>query len=203
MSVEKEHSPCIERSYDGQGTPRSCSIAAPVHPEENSMRKIVSSAALAAILLLTIPATFAAPPATPKGVPGTIVIVFKDGHRQSFNLADIERVEFPTGEFAASAGTSGPSRGHFLGKWEVGDGTGNDFYITLLDDGNAMRSMGNVHGRWSDVNGEAQITWDDGAQDAIRKVGSRYQKFAYSSGKSFTDIPDNVASARNTTPKPI
>jgi hypothetical protein len=167
------------------------------------MRKIVSSATLAAILLFAIPSTFAAPPASSKGVPGTIVIVFKDGHRQSFNLADIERVEFPAGDFAGSFGSSGPSRGHFLGKWEVGDGSGNDFYITLLDDGNAMRSLGNVHGRWSYVNGEAQVTWDDGAQDAIRKVGARFQKFAYNSGKSFTDIPDNVTNARNLTPKPI
>jgi hypothetical protein len=170
------------------------------------MRKIVSSASLAAIFLFTIPATFAAPPAMPRSTPGTIVIVFKDGHRQSFNLADIERVEFPTGEFVGSAGSSassGPSRGHFLGKWEVGDGAGSDFYITLLDDGNAMRSIGNVHGRGNYVNGEAQITWDDGAEDAIRKVGSRFQKFAYNSGKSFTDVPENVTNARNTTPKPI
>ena len=163
------------------------------------MRKIVSSAPLAAILLLAIPSTFAAPPTTSKNVPGTLVIIFKDGHRQSFNLADIERVEFPAAEFAA---TSGPSRGHFLGKWEAGDGMGSDFYITLSDDGNAMRSIGNVHGRWSYVNGEAQITWDDGAEDAIRKIGSRFQKFAYKAGKSFTDTPDNVTNARNTTPNP-
>ncbi|MGO9336220.1 MAG: hypothetical protein ACLPY1_01805 [Terracidiphilus sp.] len=167
------------------------------------MRKILSSAALAAVLLFTIPATFAAPPATSKGTPGTIVIVFKDGHRQSFNLADIERVEFPTSDFVGSSGASGPSRGRFLGKWEVGDGTGNDFYITLQEDGNAMRSIGNVHGHWNYVDGEAQIIWDDGAEDAIRRIGSRYQKFAYNAGKSFTDTPENVTNARNLTPKPI
>jgi hypothetical protein len=167
------------------------------------MRKILSFATPVAILLFTIPTTFAAPPTTSKGAPGTLVIVFKDGHRQSFNLADIDRVEFPASDFAASAGSPGPSRGHFLGKWECGDGNGGDFYITLQDDGNAMRSIGNVHGRWNYVNGEAQITWDDGAEDAIRKVGSRYQKFAYTAGKSFTDIPANVTDARNTTPKPI
>jgi hypothetical protein len=53
------------------------------------------------------------------------------------------------------------------------------------------------------VNGEAEVTWDDGAQDAIRRVGSRFQKFAYEAGKSFTDIPANVTNARNLTPKPI
>jgi hypothetical protein len=104
---------------------------------------------------------------------------------------------------AGSANLSGPSRGHFLGKWEVGDGAGSNFYITLREDGDAMRSMGDVHGKWVYVNGEAQVTWDDGPEDAIRRVGSQYQKFAYKAGKAFTDIPDNVTSARNTTPKPI
>jgi hypothetical protein len=53
------------------------------------------------------------------------------------------------------------------------------------------------------VNGEAHITWDDGAQDALRKVGRGYQKSAYHQGKSFIDKPDNVANARLTNPKPI
>jgi hypothetical protein len=97
----------------------------------------------------------------------------------------------------------GPSRGHFIGKWEVGDGSGNTFYISLEENGDAMRSMGHVHGRWTYVNGQAEIRWDDGAKDAIRRVDSRFQKFAYSSGKQFTDEPDNVTGARNTMPKPI
>lgn len=33
--------------------------------------------------------------------------------------------------------------------------------------------------------------------DAIRKVGSRYEKFAYHHGETFSDKPDNVANARN------
>ena len=167
------------------------------------MRKFVCANGLAAILLLTVCSGFAAPPASSKGVPGTIVIAFKDGHRQSFNLADIERIEFPTTEQAAIVSPAGPSRGHFLGKWECGDGNGGTFYITIEEDGNAMRSIGNVHGRWNYVNGEAQITWDDGAEDAIRKVGPGYRKSAYTAGKSFTDVPANVTNARNTTPKPI
>ena len=166
------------------------------------MRKIVCAATLATLMLLTVSSSFAAPPAI-KSTSGQIVIIFKDGHKQAFNLADIERVEFPTSEVATSAISSGPSRGHFIGKWEAGDGSGNTFYITLDEDGSAMRSIGDVHGKWEYVNGEAQVTWDDGAQDAIRKVGSHYQKFAYRSGKSFTDVPDNVTNARNITPKPI
>jgi hypothetical protein len=171
--------------------------------KENFMRKTVSAAILATILLLTASSSFAAPPAPAKATSGQIVIVFKDGHKQSYNLADIERVEFPSADVAASANPSGPSRGHFIGKWEVGDGSGNTFYITLSENGDAMRSMGDVHGKWAYVNGEADVTWDDGPEDAIRKVGSHYQKFAYKSGKSFTDVPDNVTNARNTTPKPI
>jgi hypothetical protein len=172
--------------------------------KENLMRKTLSSAAaLVTILLLTVSSSFAAPPATTKATSGVVVIVFKDGHKQTFSLADIERVEFPTSDLAASASSSSPSRGHFLGKWEVGDGSGGTFYITLSENGDAMRSMRDVHGKWVYVNGEADVTWDDGAQDAIRKVGSHFQKFAYSSSKLFTDVPDNVTNARNTTPKPI
>jgi hypothetical protein len=172
--------------------------------KENVMRKIVRSAGLAAILLLTVSSVFAAPPPATKGVPGTIVIVFKDGHRQSFNLADIDRVEFPTSDQGASmSSASGPSRGHFIGRWECGDGNGGTFYITLEEDGNARRSIGDEHGRWSYVNGEALIKWDDGLGDAIRKVGGGYQKSAYTAGKAFTDVPANVTNARNITPKPI
>ena len=138
-----------------------------------------------------------------KAAPGTIVIVFKDGHRQTYNLADVARVEFPTADVASTSSASGPSRGHFLGKWEVGDGAGNNFFITLREDGDAFRSLGDVHGKWAYFDGEARVTWDDGAQDAIRKVGSHYQKFAYEAGKSFTDTPANVTNARNTTSNPI
>jgi len=167
------------------------------------MRKIVSPSSLVAILLLTATVVFAAPAPSSKATPGTIVIVFKDGHRQSFSLADIERVEFPTSGPESAVTTSGPSRGRFLGKWEVGDGSGGMFYITLEESGHAMRTLGDVRGKWLYVNGEAQITWDDGAEDAIRRVGARYQKFAYKAGKSFTDVPDNVTAATNTTQKPI
>ena len=171
------------------------------------MRKIICVAALLAALCLSIPGSLAKTPATPKSGTGTIVIVFKDGHRQSFSLGDIERVEFPVGlEAAGSTGTTGsvmPTREHFLGKWEVGEGNGNYFFITLKDSGDAERSLGDIHGKWVYVDGEARVTWDDGAQDAIRKVGSKHEKFAYEAGKSFTDKPANVTSARNTTPHPI
>ena len=53
------------------------------------------------------------------------------------------------------------------------------------------------------MNGEAHITWDDGAMDALRKVGSKFQKSAYAAGKSFSDTPDNVTEAHNTAHQPI
>ena len=171
------------------------------------MSRIVRLPGLAAWLCLAATIGHAGAPAAQKNAPGTIVIVFKDGHRQSFNLSEIDRIEFSGGGNLAAPGESSsagqPSRGRFLGKWEVGDGTGNSFYITLNEDGTALRSLGNVHGHWVYVDGEARATWDDGAQDAIRKVGAQFQKFAYAAGKSFTGDPDNVTNARNTTSHPI
>ncbi len=169
------------------------------------MRSMVSVAALSTLFCLAAPAGFAGAPAASKSATGTIVIVFKDGHKQSFNLSDIVRVEFPgAGEAAAATGSANsPSRVRYLGKWECGDGTGSNFYITLLESGDAKRSLGDVHGRWVYIDGEARVTWDDGAQDAIRRVGSRFQKFAYAAGKSFTDKPDNVTDAHNTAAHPI
>ena len=123
------------------------------------MRKIVIVAALAAVCCLAVTGSFAAPPPAQKSGPGTIVIVFKDGHRQAFNLSEIERVEFPaSGDAAYTSDSRLPSRSHFLGKWEVGDGSGNNFFITIYDDGTARRSMGNVRGRWVYEDGEARVT---------------------------------------------
>lgn len=170
------------------------------------MRKLVGVAVLAVMLCLALPAGFAKTPSAARGGAGTIVIVFKDGHRETFNLSEVARVEFPSAETSADSGpvnSQWPSRGRFVGKWEVGDGNNNLFYIALEENGDARRSLGDVHGKWVYTEGEARVTWDDGAQDAIRKVGSRFQKFAYSSGKSFTDTPDNVTGAHNTTPRPI
>jgi hypothetical protein len=158
---------------------------------------------VSAVLALAVPAIgWAAPQKT---APGSIVIVFKDGHRQTFSLADIERVEFPaSGEPSAmTSSTTLPSRNRFLGSWTVGDGMGNDFEIRLNDDGSAYRSLGKVRGSWVYVDGEARVTWNDGNKDCIRKVGTIYRKFAYSAGKSFTSDPDNEANARNTSAKPI
>jgi hypothetical protein len=168
------------------------------------MRAYVAAGLAAMFLSAAIPGSFAKTPPAKKESANSIVIVFKDGHRQIFNLADIARVEFAGAPQTAAVGNPDwPARGRFVGRWLVGDGNGHTFVINLKDDGNAMRSIGDVHGTWVWFNGEARVTWDDGAQDAIRKVDSKFQKYAYSAGKSFTDAPDNVTSAQNTTPKPI
>jgi hypothetical protein len=171
------------------------------------MSRIIRLSGLLALLCLAVSASYAAPPTGQKPAPGTIVIIFKDGHRQSFNLSDIDRVEFGGSGGVAASGTVSsagmPSRGRFFGKWEVGDGNGGTFYITLNEDGTAYRTIRAIAGHWVYVDGEARVTWNDGAQDAIRKVGSQYQKFAYVAGKLFTDTPDNVTAAHNTTPHPI
>jgi hypothetical protein len=164
------------------------------------MRKIASIAGYATLLCLAASGAYAKTPTASKSGP-TIVIVFKDGHRQVFSLSDIDHVEFPPAEGAVVSIGMYPN--HFLGKWEVGDGSGNNFYITLEDNGNAYRSLGDVHGKWVYADGEARVTWNDGNQDAIRKVGNGYQKRAFGAGKLFTGTPDNVTGARNTTPHPI
>lgn len=169
------------------------------------MRRFVGIAGLAIIGILGISAAVAAP-APSKTSAGTIVIVFKDGHRQTFNLSDIERVEFPAAVHGAEDTTGVnpqlPPRGHYVGRWECGDGAGSTFYIDLKENGEAWRSIGSVRGHWEYVSGEARVTWDDGAKDAIRKAGSHYEKSAYEEGKSFTDHPANVTAARLTNPKP-
>src|SRR5712664_1724842 len=78
---------------------------------------------------------------------GSLVVVFKDGHRQSFSVAEITKIEFKAAnivvikdggqqsfplaevqslDFDTSATTSFPmGRNHFVGKWKVGEGNGD------------------------------------------------------------------------------
>lgn len=125
------------------------------------------------------------------------LIVFKDGRQQKITDADISRIEFE------SEAASVPGRAHFIGKWEVGDGNGHNFFITLGEDGSAKKSIGAAHGTWTVVDGEARINWDDGWHDAIRKVGTKHEKVAFAPEKNYDDSPSNVTAARNTQPKPI
>jgi hypothetical protein len=168
---------------------------------ETFMYRFLSVVALALAILFALPATFA----QAGSHSNSLVIVFKDGHRQTVNLDSIERLEFPGAVPAGLISVPGPSRAHFLGKWEVGEGNGENFYITLNDDGTAQRTMNDLEherGTWVYAHGEAEVTWADGWQDCIRKVGSWYKKYAYHEGKTFTDDPDNVTNARNVSQNP-
>lgn len=141
-------------------------------------------------------------PATAQSNSGTVTVLLKDGHRQTFPLASVDRIELTGSVPSNLVHYPGPSRSHFLGKWEAGDGFGHNFFITLNDDGTARRSSGNQRGTWKYVNGEAQIRWNDGANDCIRKVGAWYKKFYYPDDQAFDGHPDNVTDARNLTLNP-
>ncbi len=193
------------------------------------MRSTVKAVCILAILIFSAAGSLAktgAAPADHRAADrhGAIVIVFQDGHRQNLDMADIARIEFKTPlmivfkdgrqqnvpaadiariEFETPMSASTPGRNHFLGKWEVGDGNGFNFYITLEADGEASKTRGAAHGTWTVVDGEARISWDDGWHDAIRKVGEKHEKFAYEPGKTFDDKPSNVTAARNTNPSPL
>jgi hypothetical protein len=161
------------------------------------MHRLIRIASLSAILLLSSAIALAQPSPSPDDH-DSLVIVFKDGHREKLS-GPIDRIEFDD-----SAVASLPGRSHFLGKWEVGQGIGGGrFFITLEANGDAKKTLGSSHGTWTLVDGQARISWDDGWHDVIRKVGGKHEKLAYEPGKSFDDAPTNVTAARNTEQKPI
>jgi len=187
------------------------------------MLGLIRIAGVFAILLLSVIGAAARP--LPSPAEDRIIVVFKDGHHQSFAAAEIASInlkapaaivfkdghqeKLPAGEiarieFGGPEVAMAPGRAHFVGKWEVGEGNGGGrFFITLDGDGTARKTLGSPHGTWTVVDGEARISWEDGWHDAIRKVGTRHEKRAFGPGKSFDDEPSNVTVARNTQPKPI
>ena len=186
------------------------------------MRSLIRFTAIAAILLIVAAVPNAL--ASPLDNHDPIVIVYKDGHRQTLAAGEIARIDLKTPatilykdghreklradidhiEFSESAASSTvPGRAHFIGKWEVGEGNGDHFFITLNADGTAKKSIGPPHGTWTLVDGEARIAWDDGWHDVIRKIGTKHEKVAFEPGKSFSEKPNNVTAAVNTNPEPI
>ena len=159
--------------------------------------------ALCVLLALASAAFGETPKRAVKAQDGQIVIVFKNGHQESFPMADIARIEFPGAVSTPAPGASdSPGPGHFLGKWKVGVGNGDNFYITLMTNGRAIRSLHEIHGTWAVVNDEARITWDDDSHDVIRKVGNRYEKVWYPDG-TFSGKPNNITNAQLVESKPI
>ena len=189
------------------------------------MRKITKAVFFAAFLLASAIVSSGQSPAS-KDARGSLVVVFKDGHSQSFSLADIVRIEFSAParivfrdghqqslalndmsriEFGSSAlGGSLMGKNHFLGKWKVGvGGGGGHFFITLKADGEATKTIGANHGTWTVVDGGARISWDDGWHDVIRRAGTGHEKAAFEPGKTFSDEPTNVADATRIDGEPI
>src|ERR1022692_3884564 len=156
------------------------------------MRVTIKALCVPAFLILAAVGSLAKPTSPPADNHASIVIVFQDGRRQTVDMADIARIEFEP--VASTAG-----RSHFVGKWQVGEGNGGNFYITLDADGEARKSIGESHGTWTVVAGEARISWDDGWHDAIRKVGSSHEKRAYEPGRSFSDTPDRKSTRLNSS----
>ena len=90
--------------------------------KESVMRKFLVVLAGCAVTISGVAAASAQSHANKSGS-GQLLVVFKDGHHQSFNLADIARIEFPGGSSLADSSPTppgAPPRGHFFGKWEVG-----------------------------------------------------------------------------------
>ena len=155
---------------------------------------------------------------------GSLVVVLKDGHEKTYALSGLKRIDFSNGSMVlkldgrqetigmaqiarmdfADSKPSTAGRNRFVGKWKVGVGAASGtFLITLDRDGQARKSLGKSHGTWKVVNGEAQISWEDGWHDIIRKVGDKHQKVAFEPGKPLDGEPSNVADAVNTDPQPI
>ena len=188
------------------------------------MHRAVTAVLLGIILLVS--AIGALAQAALRDARGSLVVVMKDGHRQTIPVAEITKIEFKDAdivifkdgeqksfrmsetqslEFDTSASTAfALGRNHFVGKWRVGQGPGaGDFYITLEANGEAHKTIGVDHGTWTVVDGEARVAWDDGWHDVIRKVGTKHEKVAFEPGKSFSEKPNNVTAAVNTSPGPI
>src|SRR5271167_2462815 len=118
------------------------------------MRDVVKATGILAVVVFAAIIGVAKASPAPAVESGSIVLVFKDGHRKNIDMSEIARIEFKTPvtiifkdgrqqsvpvvdiariEFdALSAGASAGSRARFVGKWELGEGNGGaNFYATL------------------------------------------------------------------------
>jgi len=74
---------------------------------------------VAALMIAAFAASSNGKPASQDNA-NSIVIVFKDGHQQTFPMGDVARIEFT----APPTTASGSWPAHFVGKWKVGVGDG-------------------------------------------------------------------------------
>jgi hypothetical protein len=164
--------------------------------EEEVMRTLLKAFCIVGALAVAVATATPQSKSLPAEDDRSMMIIFKDGHQQTFRLADIARIEFSTPTTTATAA----SHGRFLGVWKVGVGGGSSgtFLITLKRDGVAEKTMGAPNGTWTVVNGEARCKWDDGWTDVIRKVGGQWEKAAWAPGSSLDAQPTSVAKAEYT-----
>ena len=170
--------------------------------------------AVSGLLLFPLAGAIAKPAPSPADDRDSVVIVYKNGHRQSLAAAEIARVELKAPativykdghrekisseidriEFGSPEVGMTPGRGHFVGKWEVGQGgNAGNFFITLDEDGSARKSIGASHGTWTvvDEGGSHQLGLMAGTTPSGKSV-QRTEKRAYEPGKSFDEEPSNA-----------
>jgi len=82
----------------------------------------------------------------------------------------------------------------FEGTWNVKDGKGNPFEITLAADGSAKKTGANKGtGKWKEEANAAVITWDDGWTEKITKEGDQYKRAGFKKGASLDGPPTFTA----------
>ncbi len=163
------------------------------------MRNVVIIVSILGVSLVAAPRSSSQSTPPSQGQRNSLVVVFKDGHHQSFAMSEVARIEFQTSPTMAS----NAGQDHFLGEWKVGDCRGGSFYITLKRDGAAKKTYGSPNGNWMMVDGEARISWEDGWRDTILKTGNRYEKAAFAPERSYAEGPSCTASAEGTKHDPI
>ncbi len=101
----------------------------------------------------------------------------------------------PTDKYAAEKVDLDPF--DYFGVWDVTDGAGKHFQITLDPKGAATSTYkGGEKGMWTIHGDKLQINWSNSWRDFIRAVSNdRYQKVAYAPGASLDGKPTNISRA--------
>lgn len=84
------------------------------------------------------------------------------------------------------------------GVWSVKDTKGNDFNITLSEDGKASaeRAGEGLSGTWKKEGDAVVISWQSGWTTKIKKSGEGYMKAAYDKGTALDGDPTHTSDAK-------
>jgi len=81
----------------------------------------------------------------------------------------------------------------WIGQWDVTDGDGSSFTITLNGNGSATSTWENgEEGTWTDGGDHAVVSWTNGWTDRLEAHDGGYRKVATAPGGS---EPDNTSGA--------